>query len=128
MSSAARNAAHVTQNTPRSSGNRDCGSAGYGFAPVKRRRRPVTDGGVGARLVGSLIDLPRKTRDDPIAHLRSRWDQCDDEPRAAKGTPPASATLAATRHAVSVGVQVRGDAHVASGVLRDIEDVFGALV
>lgn len=55
-SSDARNAAHVSNNTPRTSGNRDFGSAGYGWAPVKRRRRPVTEGGVVARFLGSLID------------------------------------------------------------------------
>ncbi len=55
-SSDARNAAQVSNNTPRTSGNRDLGSAGYGWAPVKRRRRPVTEGGVVARFLGSLID------------------------------------------------------------------------
>jgi hypothetical protein len=57
VSRTARNPAHVTHTTPRRSGKRDLGSAGYGCAPVNRRRRPVTDGGVGARLVGSLMDL-----------------------------------------------------------------------
>lgn len=61
-STTASRAAHVIQSTPRNSGSRDCGSAGYGCAPVKRRRRPVTEGGVGARLVVSLIDLPRRHR------------------------------------------------------------------
>lgn len=71
LSSIARIAAHMTQNTPRKSGNRDCGSAGYGLAPVKRRRRPVTDGGVGARFVGSLIDLPPKTTGGSVDSLPS---------------------------------------------------------
>jgi hypothetical protein len=47
-SSNARRAAHVIHNTPRNSGSRDLGSAGYGCAPVKRRRRPVMDGAAGA--------------------------------------------------------------------------------
>ena len=64
-SSNARNAAHVTSNTPRTSGRRDLGSAGYGLAPVKRRRRPVTEGGVGARFVGSLIDRDWRTTGGP---------------------------------------------------------------
>ena len=58
VSSRARNPAQVSQSTPRSSGKRDRGNAAYGFAPVKRRRRPVTDDGVGTRFVGSLINLP----------------------------------------------------------------------
>jgi len=60
VSSAASREAHVTQSTPRSSGSRDFGSVGYGCAPVKRRFRPVTDGGVGARFVDSLIDGPQE--------------------------------------------------------------------
>jgi hypothetical protein len=55
-SSRARNAAQVSKNRPRTSGSRDFGSAGYGWAPVNRRRRPVTEGGVVARFLGSLID------------------------------------------------------------------------
>lgn len=55
----ARQAAHVTHSTPRNSGSRDCGSAGYGCAPVNRRRRPVTEGGVCVRSVESLIGLPK---------------------------------------------------------------------
>jgi hypothetical protein len=59
----ATHAAHATHITPRSSGRRDCGNAGYGCAPVKRRRRPVTEGGVCARLseslMESLMDLPK---------------------------------------------------------------------
>ena len=95
-SSIARNAAHITQSTPRSNGSRDCGSAGYGLAPVKRRRRPVTDGGVGARFVGSLMTFPEN--DGLIRRLDSESlrDHCDDESAAKKGTLPASDPVRAT--------------------------------
>lgn len=88
LSRIARNAAHVTHNTPRNSGSRDCGSAGYGLAPVKRRRRPVTDVGVGTRFVDSLIDLPRKRRADPSTRRRVRRDHCDDEPKPRRARWP----------------------------------------
>jgi hypothetical protein len=64
-SSSARKAAHVSSSTPRTSGRRDLGSAGYGWAPVKRRRRPVAEGGVFARILDSLIDRDRKTTRGP---------------------------------------------------------------
>lgn len=89
----ARKAAQVTHNTPRSNGSRDCGSAGYGWAPVKRRRRPVMEGGVGARFVGSLIDLPRGQR--VVAHgdqSRTRV-QCDDDLGGRKGTVSSSTAV-----------------------------------
>ena len=72
VSSSARNPAHVTQSTPRNSGKRDRGSAAYGFAPVKRRRRPVTDGGVGTRFVGSLIDFPLDSGRPQLVHPSMR--------------------------------------------------------
>ena len=61
-SSSARMAAQLTHMTPRSNGRRDCGRAGYGCAPVNRRRRPVTEAGVRARFDESLIALPRRQR------------------------------------------------------------------
>ena len=85
VSSSARNPAHVTQSTPRNSGKRDRGNAGYGFAPVKRRRRPVTDDGVGARFVGSLIDLPLGQRAS-AARSAEHANQGDDDSIGRKGT------------------------------------------
>jgi hypothetical protein len=85
-SSDARNAAHVSNNTPRTSGNRDLGSAGYGWAPVKRRRRPVTEGGVVARFLGSLID-PAGDNGRPAVRSVLQAGHPVDDPRGRKGTP-----------------------------------------
>lgn len=80
----ARQAAHVTHSTPRNSGSRDCGSAGYGCAPVNRRRRPVTEGGVCVRSVESLIGLPQSSGWSEAGNrLRN---QGDDDHRDTKGT------------------------------------------
>jgi len=85
LSTIARQAAQVSHSIPRSNGKRDCGSAGYGCAPVKRRRRPVTEGGVCDRFVGSLIALPYRQRVVPRLDL-AHGTMPDDDHCDTKGT------------------------------------------
>ena len=95
----ARQAAHVTHSTPRRSGSRDCGSAGYGCAPVNRRRRPVTEGGVCVRSVESLIGLPKAAGAPRLEIAHGTKAMTITAIRRARY----AGTLPATRHAGGVG-------------------------
>lgn len=131
VSTSARKPAQVIQSMPRSSGSRDCGKAGYGCAPVKRRRRPVTDGGVGARFVESLIDHSRRQRvvARAIDDARGTTSMTTTVPRRAREQEePTGAKSAAAGHSVRVGEEVADDPHVAAGIGREIEDLVAPLV
>lgn len=96
-SRSARKAAHITKRTPRRSGRRDLGSAGYGWAPVNRRRRPVLEGGVGARFLGSLIDPASRTTGGPRVRRSFMRATAIDDPSRWKGTTRRRVRLSRTR-------------------------------